>query len=239
MKPHIVTAFFDIGWKGLPGTDERSVPWYLERFKPLSKLDNPMTVYTSEALRPEIEKLLEGRETLAYIDTSLEGEVQRVAEVIAEKYADKTVQAPLTMPYIAVMWLKALFVENAAYKYSQATHTAWVDFAALCWYGKVEQTPTVPCAWEHEFADHVATFFESGGRLSGSTWVVPTNLASEFLHLFVYGAKTLAEKDGIIYDDEYVWGYLINNKLIPSIVLSLGAHNWFGAIHKYNGVNHD
>lgn len=92
---------------------------------------------------------------------------------------------------------------------------------------------------EYEFADYVATFFESGGRLSGSTWVVPTRLANEFLHLFVYGAQTLAEKDGIIYDDEYVWGYLINNKLIPSIVLSLGAHNWFGAIHKYNGVNHD
>lgn len=239
MKPHIVTAFFDIGWKGLPGTDERSVSWYLERFKPLAKLNNPMTVYTSEALKPEIEKLLEGRETPAYIDTSLEGEVQRFSEVIAEKYADKTIQEPLTMSYIAVMWLKALFVENAAYKYSQATHTAWVDFGALRWYGKVEQTPIVPRAWEYEFADYIATFFESGGRLSGSTWVVPTNLASEFLHLFVYGAKTLAEKDGIIYDDEYVWGYLINNKLIPSIVLSLGAHNWFGAIHKYNGVNHD
>lgn len=118
MKPHIVTAFFDIGWKGLPGTDERSVPWYLERFKPLAKLDNPMTVYTSEELKPEIEKLLEGRETPANIDTSLEGEVQRVAEVIAEKYADKTVQEPLTMPYIAMMWLKALFVTNAADNYS-------------------------------------------------------------------------------------------------------------------------
>lgn len=235
MKPHIVTAFFDIGWTGLPGTDERSVPWYLERFKPLAQLDNPMTVYTSEALKPEIEKLLEGREAFTNIVVLPEGVVQYFIQEITAKYEGKTVQDPLTIPYIALMWLKARFVADAAFKHSYADHTAWVDFAGLRWYGKVEQTPTLPRSWDYDFSNDVATFFESGGRLSGSMWVVPTVFAKPSSCIFADGANTLAWKDGIIYDDEHVWGYLIKEKLIPYVVLPLGEQNWFGAIYKYNG----
>lgn len=163
MKPHIVTAFHDIGWKGLPGTDERSVPWYLERFKPLAQLDNPMTVYTSEALQPEIEKLLEGREAFTNIAVLPEGVVQYFIQEITAKYEGKKVQDPLTIPYIALMWLKARFVADVAFKYSYADHTAWVDFAGLRWYGKVEQTPSLPRSWDYDFSNDVATFLNPVG----------------------------------------------------------------------------
>lgn len=227
MKPHIVTAFFDIGWTGLPGTVRRSPEWYLENFKPLASLDNPLTVYTTSGYADRI------RELAPHADV-------RERDCILDDYMRLlkrdvySVQDELTLPYVALMYMKIDFVRYTYLVHKPET-MAWVDFAGMRWYGKVEQTPTIPRAWDFPRPVERLVMFESEGRLSGSMWLLPGEDAGEYSRTFRDASRLLARDEQVLADDEYVWGYAIQHEMMPCEVLPLGTQNWFGAIHKYNG----
>lgn len=66
----IVTAFFDIGrgdWtsnKGFSPHLERTADTYIQYFENLSKLDNDMVIFTSSELKPKIEAIRNGKNTV-------------------------------------------------------------------------------------------------------------------------------------------------------------------------------
>ena len=51
---HVVTAYFDIGWHGRPGTVKRSNDWYITNFAKLAQLQNPMSIFTQDNFRPQV-----------------------------------------------------------------------------------------------------------------------------------------------------------------------------------------
>ena len=75
-----------------------------------------------------------------------------------------SVQDELTLPYVALMHMKIDFVRDTYLVHNPET-MAWVDFAGMRWYGKVEQTPAIPRAWDFPRPVERLVMFESEGAL--------------------------------------------------------------------------
>lgn len=235
---HVVTAYFDIGWHGRPGTVQRSNDWYLTHFAKLAQLQNPMSIFTQDNFRPQVGEVRgQGKDTwlFSYDDTSLD-----LAQNIG-MLQDRPRQDNLPLKYIFLQWCKPAFVVLAQ-KHQVAkppSHFAWVNFAGLRHYAVIPQTPLVPQKWEYDFSQEVITLFSTydtqrkEDRVCRSAWVVPGHLAAWLAEAFIKTAMQLATKEGF-YDDEYVLAQLVREHPDKFNVLSLGKDNFFGALSVYN-----
>ena len=235
---HVVTAYFDIGWHGRPGTVQRNNDWYLTHFAKLAQLQNPMSIFTQDNFRPQVGEIRgRGKDTwlFSYDDTNLD-----LAQDIG-MLQDRPRQDNLPLKYIFLQWCKPAFVVIVC-KYHEAeqpSHYAWVDFAGLRHYAVIPQTPLVPQKWEYDFSQEVITLFSTydiqrkEDRVCRSAWVVPGHLAAWLAEAFIKAAMQLASKEGF-YDDEYVLAQLVREHPDKFTVLTLGKDNFFGALSVYN-----
>lgn len=231
---HLVTAMFDIGWRGRPGTMLRDVDWYLAHFHKLASLANPMTVFTERKLVAPVVEICQ--------DLRPDGQTEVVES--AGVTALETVLSALSFPsdfprsYIAMMWSKVDFVRRAVARgdFREDDLIAWVDFAGLRWYGIQPVTPCVPAAWVYGFARDRVTWFESGGRISGSMWVCPAGMVAQLQEAFQQAAVMSAARSQRLLDDEAVFRFMIDHGSIAHVVKSLGDENWFGAMAVCNAL---
>lgn len=235
---HVVTAYFDIGWHGRPGTVKRSNDWYLTNFAKLAQLQNPMSIFTQESFKNQISEI-RGNDKPSWLFAYEDLDLTLAKNIMA--WQDKPVQDDLPFKYIFLMWCKPTFIATA-YKHhgaEQPSHYAWVDFAGLRHYAVIPHTPIVPHKWEYDFNKDTVTLFSTydsirkEDRICGSTWVAPSHLATWLAEAFIKAAMQLASKEGF-YDDEYVLAHLVKEYPDKFTVLPLGKDNFFGALSVYN-----
>ena len=235
---HVVTAYFDIGWHGRPGTVKRSNDWYITNFAKLAQLQNPMSILTQESFKDRISEI-RGNDKLSWLFAYDDLDLALAKDIMVQQ--DRPVQDDLPLKYVLLMWCKPAFVA-AAYKYHKTerpSHYAWVDFAGLRHYAIIPQTPLVPLAWEYDFSQEAVTLFSTydtkrkEDRICGSAWVVPSHVATWLAEVFIKMAMQLVTKEGF-YDDEYVLAHLVREYPDKFNVLTLGRDNFFGALSVYN-----
>jgi protein YibB len=168
----IVTAFFDIGrgtWtpeKGFPHYIERTTDTYFERFANMAKLDNDMTVYTTEDLRQKVLDLRGDRKTNVVV-IDFKNEFQdlrnRISAVqTSEKYQSQINPAQVKSPeywnadYVLVNALKSTFVRNAIEReLTDHEMVAWIDFG----YCRTPQDAGKYSKWTYNFNPDKIHFF--------------------------------------------------------------------------------
>lgn len=169
-RPYVVTAFFDIGrgdWTpnkvvngvNLPGYLRRDVSDYLNHFRRLAKIENPLVVFTSSELIDTIEGICrETRPPSSYqifLHEFHEPMYRRIESVLKSKeFVDQINPHQKGNPeywsadYVYVTTQKASFVRTA-YQYGAIPEdcpAAWVDF------GYIRTEDQLPVgAWNPDF----------------------------------------------------------------------------------------
>jgi len=167
----IVTAFFDIGRGDLPAMkygrilphyQHRSTETYFEFFKNLSKIKNPMVIFTTHDLADRVRniRIAEGlgdKTTVISVDSYLPDDLSHYKEKIEKvmndpEYISKIVNPQLIeywhSDYVLVNILKSWYLNYAIERDVVKTDlVAWIDF------GYVRNLETLPknLKWNYDF----------------------------------------------------------------------------------------
>lgn len=175
----VVTAFYDIGrgnlphmkhGRVLPHYQHRSVDTYLEYFKNLAKLENPLIVYTTEEFAETIwnirkdyglEHLTNVQITPNYLPKGMEQAREEIVKIMeSPDYYEKIVNPQLIeywhVDYVLVNIFKSVYVANAIELGLVKTDlTAWIDFG----YCRNETTIPPSKRWNYNFDANKVHFF--------------------------------------------------------------------------------
>lgn len=254
----IVTAFFDIGrgnWtsnKGFSPHLERTADTYIQYFENLSKLDNDMIIFTSSDLKPQIEKIREGKRTIVIsidINNKFKYINKRIKKIQNDsEFKDKLETRQLINPeywssdYVLVCNLKTYFVNKAIrLNLINSDMVAWVDFG----YCRNSEVTAGLTQWNYPFNKEKVNFFtvkrglkvktisqafehmiNNRSYIIGGAIVATQQKWKEFYNLVCYcQIKTL--KNNIVDDDQgiFIMCYHFKPKLIK--LNYLGKNRWF------------
>lgn len=259
MDISIVTAFFDIGrgdWRNqkiLPEYLHRTTDTYFERFAHLAKLENDMTVFTSEEFAPAVKALRGDRKTsvIAFDFKKSFGKLrQRITEIHADpEYRVKIHPNQIHNPeywnadYVLVNAMKSKFACMAIdMETPQNDLVAWLDFG----YCREEQTLSECKKWQYPFDPkkiHLFTIQEYDGTnhyqiiqnnlvyVTGPCIVAGQKRWSDLHRLFFKTMNQLMD-DGWIDDDQSI---LLQSSIIEPEKFELHPiDDWFVAFKEFN-----
>ena len=266
-KISIVTAFFDIGrgeWtpdKGLPHYLHRTTDTYLERFSNLCKLENDITVFTSDDLKHKVIDICKDRlDRTKIIPIDVNSHFSNMRDLIINVQKDPEFQKKVNPQqvrnpeywnpdYVLVTNLKAYFANMAVkYNYTQNDMVAWIDFG----YCRSENNIPASKIWEYDFDEtkiHLFNYKPYDDK--------PIDHAVLNNDVYILGAKVVAHKDmwqkmsdlmtqsfvdlqekGLVDDDQGLWlqSYINEPKVfelhqIPDHQL---GHDPFVLFNKFN-----
>ncbi len=168
----IVTAFFDIGrgsWSSENGYSShllRDNATYLSYFENLAKLDNEMVVFTTEQMKPQIEKLRLGKKTQVFtidLESEFSDRLDSIKLILqSNKFINNIPEKHRKNPeywsekYILITNLKNYFVNKAIAQGNLSNSlVAWVDFG----YCRDEHTLADIKNWYYPFEDNYIHLF--------------------------------------------------------------------------------
>lgn len=260
----IVTAFFDIGrgnWtsdRGFSMHLERTTETYMQYFKNLSELDNDMIIFTSSDLKPQIEKIREGKRTIV-ISIDINDKFKHIKKRIEKiqndsEFKNKLETRQLINPeywssdYVLVCNLKTYFVNKSIrLGLVNTDRVAWVDFG----YCRNSEVTAGLTQWRYPFNKEKVHFFTIKRKLKvksinqvfehminnrayiiGGAIVATQQKWKELYSLVCYcQIKTL--KNNIVDDDQgiFIMCYFYNPKLIK--LNYLGKKRWFNLFRMF------
>ncbi|HGY3716904.1 TPA: protein YibB [Citrobacter gillenii] len=203
----IVTAFFDIGrgnWtseKGFAPYLERKSETYIEYFKNLSTLENEMIIFTSSDLKPEIEKIREGKRTTVVtldINNKFKNIKKRISNIQeSDEFKSKIEERQLRNPeywsadYVLVCNLKSYFIKKAIdLKLVSNKMVAWVDFG----YCRTPEITRGLTQWNYPFDKDKVNLFTI------KRWLNPKSINQVYDYMiknrsFIIGGAIVATQD--------------------------------------------
>jgi len=259
MNISIVTAFFDIGrgrWRdehAVPDYLHRTTDTYFERFAHLAKLENDMTVFTSEDLAPAVRALRGNRKT-SVITIDFENSFGKLRHRICEiqndpEYKYKINHSQIHNPeywnadYVLVNAMKSKFACMAIDM--ETTHNelvAWLDFG----YCRDQSTLNGCTKWSYPFDPqkiHLFTIQEFDGTnhyqiisnnlvyVTGPCIVAGQKRWSDLHRLFFKTMNQLMD-DGWIDDDQSI---LLQSSIAEPEKFELHPiQEWFVAFKEFN-----
>lgn len=233
----IVTAFFDIGRGNLPKEKNgRTVPAYQERstdtyftyFNNLAKIDNHITVYTTEDLKDKVLELRDkygklSKTKVVCLDSFLPSKYAHYKERIEGVMKSSSFISKIENPelieywnsdYVLVNALKSYYVNDAIQNGSASGDiVAWIDF------GYCRSTETIPFSneWNYPFDANKIHFFlnkeidllrniediiaTGDVYVQGCHIVAGSHLWKDLLNLMILNLDTLLEQN-LVDDDQ-------------------------------------
>lgn len=259
----IVTAFFDIGrgtWKDqkfLPEYLHRTTDTYFQRFEILARLENDMTVFTSEELAPAVRALRGNRKTnvicLEFEKICMDLRVQIEQIQKSDFFISKINPNQLHNPeywnpdYVLVNALKSRFAKTAI-EFGTTSHdlVAWLDFG----YCRDELTLNDVKTWSYPFnpekihlftvqdydgTDHLSIIANNLVYVTGPCIVAGKRLWKELDRLFFHNMNELMANN-LIDDDQSL---LLKSWLTqPELFEIHPTQNWFVAFKDFNALIH-
>lgn len=258
----IVTAFFDIGrgdWtpdKGLPHYLHRTTETYLQRFSHLAKLENDITVFTSEDLAEKVHELRDGRPTNVVVmdfNEILPEVKHRISEAQNNSEFQKRIHpSQIKNPeywnadYVLVNLLKSSFARQAIQNNLVTNEmVAWLDFG----YCRNEFTLNGVQRWQYSFdKDKIHFFtikdfvdgtfisdviFNNDVYVTGPCIVASKNRWSDLEMLVNHNVNELL-KNNLIDDDQtlLLMSYLSAPELFE--LHRVSGDDWFVAFKEYH-----
>ncbi|QLV92084.1 protein YibB [Citrobacter freundii] len=254
----IVTAFFDIGrgdWtsnKGFFPHLERTADTYIQYFENLSKLDNDMVIFTSSELKPKIEAIRNGKNTVVValdINKKFQSIKKRIARIQKDnEFISKLETRQLINPeywspdYALVCNLKTYFVNRAIeLNLVNDDMVAWVDFG----YCRSADVTRGLSRWDYPFDRNKVNFFTVKKGLTVKTIhqvfdhminnrsyiiggaIVATQKKWKEFYKLVCQCQIKTLRNNIVDDDQgvFIMCYYYNPKLIK--LNYLGKNRWF------------
>jgi hypothetical protein len=239
-KISIVTAFFDIGrgeWtpdKGLPHYLQRSTDTYLERFSHLCKLENYITVFTSDDLKYKVLDICKDRlDKTKIIPIDVNGHFSAMKNTIIKTQKSPEFQNRVNPQqsrnpeywnpdYVLVTNLKAYFVNMAVkHGYAENDMVSWIDFG----YCRSDKNIPVSKVWDYDFDESKIHLFNykpydnkpieyavlnNDVYILGAKVVAHKNMWQKMSYLMTQSFIDLQDK-GLVDDDQGLWlqSYLI------------------------------
>lgn len=233
-KISIVTAFFDIGrgdWtpdKGLPHYLQRSTDTYLERFSHLAKLENDITIFTSDDLKYKVIEICKDRmDRTNIVPMDPYGYFSPMKDLITKtqndpKFKERVNPQQVRNPeywnpdYVLVTNLKAYFTNMAIkYDYVRNDMVAWIDF------GYCRSDKNIPSSkvWDYDFDPtkiHMFNYKDYDNKpiehavlnndvyILGAKVVAHKTLWPKMSDLMTQSFLDLQEK-GLVDDDQGLW----------------------------------
>jgi protein YibB len=204
-KISIVTAFFDIGrgeWtpdKGLPHYLHRTTDTYLERFSHLAKLENDITIFTTDDLKYKVLDICKDRmdrTNILPIDVKEYFAAMRDSIIKVQKspeFQNKVNPQQAKNPeywnpdYVLVTNLKAHFTDIAVQEgYTKNDLVAWIDFG----YCRSEKNIPDSKLWSYDFDPTKIHLFNY--KSCDNVAIEQAVLNND---VYILGAKVVAHKD--------------------------------------------
>ncbi|MBJ3590929.1 protein YibB [Salmonella enterica subsp. enterica serovar Saintpaul] len=260
----IVTAFFDIGrgnWTSDRGSSlhlERTTDTYMQYFKNLSELDNDMIIFTSSDLKPQIEKIREGKRTIVIsidINDKFKYIKKRIEKIQNDsEFKNKLETRQLINPeywssdYVLVCNLKPYFVNKSIrLGLVNTDRVAWVDFG----YCRNSEVTAGLTHWNYPFNKEKVHFFTVKRKLKVKTInqvfehminnrayiiggaIVATQQKWKELYKLVCHCQMKTLKNNIVDDEQgiFIMCYFFNPKLIK--LNYLGKKRWFNLFRMF------
>jgi hypothetical protein len=259
----IVTAFFDIGrgqWlekRPLPEYLHRTTDTYFDRFAHLAKLENDMTIFTSEELAPAA-RALRGNRPTSIVTIDFHSCFCKLRNKIATiqndpEYKSKISPQQIHNPeywnpdYVLVNALKSKFACTAIdMEATQNELVAWLDFG----YCRDERTLNGVKTWSYPFnpekihlftvqdydgTDHLSIIANNLVYVTGPCIVAGKRLWKELDRLFFHNMNELMANN-LIDDDQSI---LLKSWLTqPDLFEIHPTQNWFVAFKDFNALVH-
>jgi len=256
----IVTAFYDIGrseWEGvkngtpIPHFIKRDTELYFERFERLTKLDNPIIVYTESRFIPRILAMRSDIKCVSIDDIFVSN--KQLLDIIKCTQSDQTfidfVENPAlpeywSAEYVLLMVMKSLFVTHAVNDSLCPTNTvAWIDFG----YARDDVCCPPGMRWKFDTRGRVNIFTLGDHRESslfdvvrcnkvhvqGCHIVAPARLWSTLMNQMKDALSRLIEF-GLIDDDQTLLLMSFRDKPDLFIYNKGNPNDWFNIFREYN-----